>query len=112
MSRADIRAKLLATKKTPLIEVEIDGIKVGVKRPTVKERELLAKGSNGDADLVANAIIALVVDLEDNQPLFEDTDKEGMLSQEVGGIIDTLGPQIIDAIKGQEDEKKPTGPSS
>lgn len=108
MSKADIRSKLLASKKTPLIEVEIDGMKLGVKKPTVSERESLVSGSKGDADLVANAMIKLVVDIESGEHIFDEADKAELLGQEVGGTIDTLGPKIIEAIAGNQDVKKPT----
>lgn len=112
MSKDAIRSKLLASNKTPIIVIDIDGVKVGVKKPTVSERESLAAKSKGDADLVAEAIIKLVVDIETGLPIFDDTDKAELLNQEVGGTIDTLGPKIIEAISGNKDVKKPTELSS
>lgn len=107
MSLDKIRSKYLAQTGPRTIEIEVDGDKLGLIRPTVRVREqIAAKAQDGDAKLIAWAMVNLVVDLETGDPIFQDTDIDSLLDQEVGGTIDLFTPAIVDALVQDKEPKK------
>jgi recombinational DNA repair ATPase RecF len=104
---SELRTKFLNRPKAGMTVVEIEGSKVGILTPTVQQRESFSTGDNDSATLVAKAIVKLVVDVDTKEPLFTLEDVASMLEQEVGGIIDLFTPEVIKAIQGNRDVKKP-----
>lgn len=111
MDRNATREKLLSSKRTPVQVIEVEGIKVGFKRPLVRERDsLIAKLQGKDQDLKAAAVLLVCVHPETNEPLFEDQDIDVLMGQEAGGIFDQLVVKAVETISPNsgEEEKKLT----
>lgn len=106
-SPKQLRERLLSRtrgKAAPVEAGEIDGVKYWVRHATVAERsQILQSGGirptkDGEATIAdlgafqTRAVVLLVCD-ETGTRIFDDLDFDALMAEQVGGIVDVLGPK-------------------
>lgn len=94
------------------IGYEEEPIKVGVRQPSLRERNALVKGSTGeDGELdsslfIVNATKMLTFDPETREPIYNDIDVEQLLDMPAGEFPDQFSEHALALLSlGVDDEK-------
>lgn len=112
----DIRGSLLGKKKNfSETEFEIEGEKVFIRKPSIKERnEIQQMSVKGEGDSIRfdgvafriHAIISCVVDPASKQPIFERSDFEELQKYPTGSWVDKLSEKLEEILYVNVEETK------
>lgn len=98
-----MRTKFLTSKPVLAKTVIIDGEKLELRNPTLKQRRSLERDSKGDGTLYnVLAVIACTYIPETDTPVFEAADQEALLAKESGGLVDVLAKEIAALIEAEK----------
>lgn len=104
-------ATIGAKKQFKRYSLEFDGNTVEFIQPTVKQRrDLLSKckDTKGEVDgvlLMVEAVIALTVEPNTENRVFDDTSRDSIMSQPSGGWFEQFAEKAIQALTGSDDPK-------
>jgi len=115
-TETDIRKSLLAVpKRFDETEFEIEGQKVLIRKPSIKERndlqKLSIKKEDGEPffDHLAfriNSIISCCIDKDTRKPIFQKSDYGTLLSYPTGSWVDKVSEKIEEVLYVDLEERK------
>lgn len=121
-TRDALRAALLGSQRKFRSEViEVAGLRVEVRQPSIKERARIlkeGKAQSGDADrmdlakMFVTAVIACCYDPDTGDKVFEDANAEELLGMPSGSFVDVLGSKALELMNVDEKELSASFPET
>lgn len=106
MARDELRKRLFAAKQAKSAKVEVFGVPVEIRQPTVKEvSEFRESNSETDADLAVSVLINFAYDPDSGQKVFEEGDRDAMMNWPAGRWVQDVLRAFISLSEVNVDEE-------